>query len=57
MKLEMSESKFVHVKPNHSNIYFEVRPRTIIDVDMAPLVHDLKKEKQKSTEFWCTAIL
>lgn len=42
MKLEMYESKFVHVTPNRPNIYFEVRLRTSIDVDMAPVVHDLK---------------
>lgn len=45
MKLE---SKFVHVTPNRPNTYFEVRPHTNIDVDMAPVVHDLKKEKQKA---------
>ena len=48
MKLEMSDCKFVHVTPNRPNIYFEVRPRTSIEVDMAPLVLDLEKEKQKA---------
>lgn len=48
VKLEMSESKLVYVSPNRSNIYFEVRPRTNIEADMAPLLHDLQTNKQKA---------
>ena len=49
MKLEMSDSKLVHVSPNRSNIYFEVRPRTSIEADMAPIVCDLQANKHKAS--------
>ena len=48
VKLEMCDSKLVHVTPNRSNIYFEVRPRTTIEVDMAPIVCDLQANKWKA---------
>ena len=48
VKLEMCDSKFVHISPNRSNIYFEVRPRTTIEADMAPIVHDLRANQHKA---------
>ena len=44
----MSDSKLVHVSPNRSNIYFEVRPSTNIAADMAPIVRDLQANKHKA---------
>ena len=51
MKLEICDSKLVHISPNCSNniiLYFEARPRTSIEVDMAPVVHDLRANKYKA---------
>ena len=41
MKLEMCDSKLVHISPNGSDIYFEARPHTSIEADKAPVVHDM----------------
>lgn len=41
-KLEMQGCKLVYTSPNRPNIYYEVRPRTDIETDFAPLVSDLQ---------------
>ena len=47
-KLEMQGCKLVYTSPNRSNIYYEVRPRTDIETDFAPLVSDLQCNYNKA---------
>ena len=47
-KLEMQGCKLVYTSPNRPNIYYEVRPRTDIETDFAPLVSDLQCNYNKA---------
>ena len=41
----MTDCEFIHASPDRPNIYYAVKPRIDIEMDMQPLVDLLKKER------------
>ena len=41
--LEMVDCEFIHASPDRSNIFYAVRPRLDIEVDMQPILQSLKE--------------
>ena len=43
--LEMIDCEFISTSPDRANIFFEVHPRTEIDIDLKPVVCSLVEHK------------
>ena len=47
-KLDMQGCEFVSTSPDRPNIFYEVRPRAELEVDMQPILHSLRVQRKQA---------